>query len=762
MPYSSRFRVRPFSRSARTDYKDVFRVYLSRPALVSLKLEPGDPCCLLLDDGLDKHSPATRPAIAWNAAETSIKDNVVQISKSLQELYGFKLEDRVSVRRVEEGIADAVFVVVREVGIEEAGALNDTDKPHWEWYLQWMLERAEIVGSGLRLAVELKGEDRYFIVDIAGQGLHPATRLWRVTGGTKVTIGRGDMVSTKSRRVCQTQPSKSIGGLERQVAQIDRLLRRLAPGRSLPTFYKPFQGLLIYGPKGTGKTLIVEQLARSNWETVLRLTPDSNKMDWTRIPQTGSALIIVEQLEQIAPRRGIPDLHSTVSRVLNIFDAVRGREVLVVAETRHPNEIDETVRAPERFGVELEIPIPNAKNRVQILRAIRGDYFVPTDETLDYVAMRTHGYVGADLLSLVNTAVDIALDREESGAGIDHLHDLRDSRISLETIKETSPVDKWKGNENPITIPASADGIDVAQHSALSILMSDFNQALVMIRPTVMQEVFLETPNVRWSSIGGLQETKRQLQNAVERPLKKPELMAQLGQQPTKGVLLYGPPGCSKTMLVKALATETSLNFLAVKGAELVSMYVGESERAVRELFRKARAASPSIIFFDEIDAIASDRKGKGGAGELNVLTTLLNEMDGFEELRNVLVVAATNKPEAIDSAMMRPGRFDKVVYVGLPDLEARKDILGLRFARSNVHADVQEFAEMTDGYSGAEMISVCQTAGDYALDEDRGFITREDLLKAVQHVPKGVSWDTLQEYERWNQARRAKVELNW
>lgn len=228
--------------------------------------------------------------------------------------------------------------------------------------------------------------------------------------------------------------------------------------------------------------------------------------------------------------------------------------------------------------------------------------------------------------------------------------------------------------------------------------------------------------------------------------------MKQLNIRPKKGVLLYGPPGCSKTLMVKALATEAELNFLAVKGAELISMYVGESERAVREVFRKARAASPSIIFFDEIDSIASTRKS-----ELNVLTTLLNEMDGFEELRNVLVVAATNKPQQIDPALMRPGRLDNIVYVGPPDEETRKEILQNWFARSRVvDVDPGDLAgARTEGFSGAELTSICQTAGEYAMDVGRDHIVMEDFTRAIDDTPRGITKEMLDEYRKWHESRK-------
>lgn len=327
----------------------------------------------------------------------------------------------------------------------------------------------------------------------------------------------------------------------------------------------------------------------------------------------------------------------------------------------------------------------------------------------------------------------------------------------------------------------SADTREQAVH-VLEITVDDMDAALGQVRPTALQEVFLETPQVRWSDIGGQHEIKQRLQNAIEWPLKLADRMAQLDLRPKKGVLLYGPPGCSKTMLVKALATEAGLNFLAVKGAELVSMYVGESERAVREVFRKARAASPSILFFDEVDALASRGDGEGGGGrtDFNVLTTLLNEMDGFEELRAVFVVAATNKPRQIDPALLRPGRLDNAVYIGPPDLAARREILASRLRRSPVVADADadadstdaadkpdgpdgtditavdadDLARMTEGYSGAEIVGIWQTAGERALQAGRRHRSAADFRHAVAETPRGITADMVAAYRRWSAAR--------
>ncbi|RSH88819.1 AAA+-type ATPase [Saitozyma podzolica] len=309
------------------------------------------------------------------------------------------------------------------------------------------------------------------------------------------------------------------------------------------------------------------------------------------------------------------------------------------------------------------------------------------------IAARTHGYVGADLSSLI---------RESASAAIQRWHD------------DSSP----------------------SRPGAPCLTNADVLAILPTIRPSAMREVFVETPAVRWQDIGGQEEIKQKLRECVEWPLTHRDTFNRLGVEAPRGVLLYGPPGCSKTMTAKALATESGINFIAVKGPELLNKYVGESERAVREIFRKARAAAPSIVFFDEIDALGSSRSDD--MSHNGVLTSLLNEMDGIEELSGVTVVAATNRPDVLDSALMRPGRLDRILFVGAPDLETRKDIFRIRFSTMAVEpgVDVEELAYLAEGCSGAEVASICQDAALTAMNEDLDapFVSRFQKQFSVGH----------------------------
>jgi len=608
------------------------------------------------------------------------------------------------------------------------------------------------------LRISWQGQRRVFRVDRTSAS---SPQLFKVLPGTKIIIGKPG--TEHPIHNCFEIESSGLEALSEQIMEVNRVLRDYGPQSSpieLPTWHRPVQGILIYGPKGTGKSVLAAKIADCAWARIIHLTSEdlrstapADMFDAAGVP----CLFIVSDIENIAPPSGSASTQS--ARIRQLFDTIRDSQTLIVAEARHPNNVDESLRSVSRFASEIEISVPNAIERYQILRNIRDTSDQPADDLLNYIASRTHGYVGADLFALLQVTLRIARDRQEKL--MDIIQSLNDVEIRDDEFDEKRAM--LQAERSNAVLPATPSGTTSPKSlEPLIIIEEDITIALSKVRPSAMQEIFLETPNVRWSDIGGQHDIKERLRLAIEEPLRMADAMARLNLKPEKGVLLYGPPGCSKTMLVKALAAEAGLNFLAVKGAEIVSMYVGESERSIREIFRKARAASPSIIFFDEFDAIASNRKS-----ELKVLETLLNEMDGFEELRNVFIVAATNKPEAIDPALLRPGRFDNVVYVGLPDLEARRGIIQLFFDKSVVVASDWDLvnaddatpagalAGMTQGYSGAEIVNICQNAGRLAMRGKRDHITWADLMKALQAQPHGVSKQMLEGYETWGKDRR-------
>ncbi|KIW66899.1 hypothetical protein PV04_06188 [Phialophora macrospora] len=688
------FTVRP----AGTD-KDPFRVRLTAVSMLSLKLKSGDVC--EIRNG-EESNGKRKLAIAWEGLGPGMKDTIVQTSKLLQEAYGFKLGDKITILRSSRPIDEAGLVTVRKLD----APLNDKEMRFWSKNIAPSIPPAgDYMVTSQRIRPSSGVE--FVVKDV---GLHDAI-IARVTPTTSFRVvtddDLGSVVNIELKPAC-------LGGIETQIQELQAIINRiLRPTvRQVWSTYEPVQGVLLYGSKGTGKTALIETLSESGWPSIISWRPGM------QFRSSNEPCLVIVPPEYVLAKTGAPGASTVIFELESLFKRIVGSPTLVITEARHPNDVDERLRTEGKFAVEIELPIPSAPQRKDILFNLRGPGNYPPDEQLQELSERTHGYVGADLRRLL--------------------------RVTLELVSDKPPLYGEEVGEVPTPVIESAD----------------LDAALQRVRPSALQEIFLETPNVRWTDIGGQHEIKRQLQNAIERPLKFADRMQKLRLKPKKGVLLYGPPGCSKTLLVRALATEAGLNFLAVKGAELISMYVGESERATREVFRKARAASPSIIFFDEIDAIAS--RGRSG-GDLNVLTTLLNEMDGFEELRNVFVVAATNKPQQIDPALMRPGRFDNVVYIGPPDLEARKEILrkqlggGLYQSETGLESDVDDFGKWTEGFSGAEVVAICQAAGDVAFDEDRETIRLEDIRTAVANTPKSITPGMLEEFETWNAARMAR-----
>ncbi|KAL4923271.1 putative AAA family ATPase [Aspergillus undulatus] len=751
MPDNREFTIRPMPKQVRNDHRDAFRVYLSTTSLATLKLRAGDICRILLPGGSSKQ------AIAWNSVE-SIGKSTAQTSRILQDCYGINLGDQVSITRVDEALPEIETIALADCSdperIQRYGPITLPDKKHWAWALEFPLSKCEALAVGLIFDLELKGERRSFkIVNIRAAAQNQDSTLFRLTEASTVLIDEVQGSTEEDYNYHLEVLSLGLGGMSRQIQVLNENLADFDSDSDkliMPLFYEHSRGILLYGPKGTGKTTLLGQIRQAGWRrtfdlgpSVLNKTAGDGETRLRNIFQEAvryqPSVVIMDQLEFIAPKKASLDSHSLAPILCECMDAAKSARVLVIGATRHPNDVDDALRTPHRLANEIELQIPTARDRSEILSALCGGPSSVLSETLlELIAEKTHGYVGADLFALLQLVCRKARQRQLNDLGINRQrpgHTTTDSTISKD-------FQGLRLDGEPVT------GLVIEEGDVLS--------ALQETRPTAMREVFLETPKVRWSDIGGQHEIKRRLQKAVERPLKFPERMKRLNVKSKKGILLYGPPGCSKTLTVKALATEAGLNFMAVKGAEILSMYVGESERALREIFRKARSARPSIIFFDEIDAIAS-RRGSTSQGGVNVLTTLLNEMDGIEELKSVLVVAATNKPEVLDPALMRPGRLDNILYIGPPDLEARKEILNIWFRKSVVHPEVQveELAWKTEGYTGAEMVSICETAGDAALDEEDESGQEQDVRwkhfeYALGQVKRQITEDVIREYELW------------
>jgi transitional endoplasmic reticulum ATPase len=454
--------------------------------------------------------------------------------------------------------------------------------------------------------------------------------------------------------------------------------------------------------------------------------------------ENAPSIIFIDEIDSIAPKReevtGEVEKRVT-SQLLSLMDGLQSRgKVVVIGATNRPNAIDPALRRPGRFDREIEIGVPDRDGRLEVLEIHTRGMPLAEDVDLKKLADVTHGFVGADLESLAKEAAIRAL-----------------RRILPE-----------------INLEAQSIPGDIL--NKIIVKMADFQDALKEVEPSAMREVLVEIPDVSWDQVGGLEDVKEELREAVEWPLKYPDLFAQLNATPPKGLLLYGPPGTGKTLLAKAVAHESESNFISVKGPELLNKFVGESEKAVREVFRKARQASPCIIFFDEVDSVAPTRGsnvGDSGVTE-RVISQFLTEMDGLEELRNVVIIAATNRPDIIDSALLRPGRFDRLLFVPPPDLEARKQIFKIHTRKTPLADDVNldDLARKTDGYTGADIASLANTGVMLALREHiskakdpedakkraKGLkVARRHFEEALQKI-KPMRTEELKMYERFSE----------
>jgi transitional endoplasmic reticulum ATPase len=503
---------------------------------------------------------------------------------------------------------------------------------------------------------------------------------------------------------------EDIGGLKEEMQKVREMIE--LPLRHPEIFEKlgieAPKGVLLHGPPGTGKTLLAKAVANesnahfisiSGPEIMSKFYGESEarlREIFKEAKEKAPSIMFVDEIDSIAPKReevsGEVE-RRVVSQLLSLMDGLEGRgKVIVMAATNRPNAIDPALRRPGRFDREIEIKVPDKRGRLEILQIHTRNMPLDTDVNQERMAAVTHGFVGADLEYLCKEAAMKCLRRL-----LPELN-LEDEKLAPEVLDK------------------------------LIITMSDFESAIKDVMPSAMREVYLESPDVNWKDIGGLEEVKRELQEAVEWPMRYPDMYKKLGHAIPKGILLHGPSGTGKTMLAKAVATESEANFIGVKGPELMSKWVGESEKGIREIFRKARQAAPCVIFFDEIDSIAPTRGGgagmEGGMGintsTERMVSQLLTELDGIQELQGVVVLAATNRVDMIDMALIRPGRFDKIVFVPKPDRKTRQVILEIYVKDKPIGQDVnmKTIADATEGFSGADVSAIANTAVSLVLHE--------------------------------------------
>ncbi len=628
--------------------------------------------------------------LSWPAKESDRGKGLIRMDGFIRNRLDVGINDLVEIKVVESKIAkDITFAPTEPLRIMGA-----------EEYLTEYLN-GTLMTKGDTVPISVMGRR----IDLVVISTHPSGPVI-ISDTTEIVVSEE---SSKAVQISQEGTAASItyediGGLGDAVARVREMIE--LPLRH-PELFKRLgveapKGVLLHGPPGTGKTLLAKAVANetnSNFFTIggpeimSKYHGESEERlrnVFQEAEKNAPSIIFIDEIDSIAPKR--EEVSGEVERrivaqLLSLMDGMKSRgKVVVIAATNRVDAIDPALRRPGRFDREIEIGVPNRDGRLEVLQIHTRGMPLDKDVDLQRLADISHGFVGADLQALAKEAAMRALRRV-----------LPDMNLSSESI----PLDTLR---------------------KIIVRMQDFMEVIKETEPSAMREVFVEVPDIKWEDIGGLSTIKQELQEAVEWPLKYLGVFTYADATPPKGILLYGPPGTGKTLMAKAAANESEANFISIKGPELLSKWVGESEKGVREIFRKARQAAPCIIFFDELDAIAPTRGGDHGDSHVTerVISQFLTEMDGLEILTNVVVIGATNRPDIIDPALLRPGRFDRILYVPPPDRESRLQIIKIHTKKKPLAEDVnfEDLADKTDGYTGADIASLSSAAVMLALRE--------------------------------------------
>jgi len=635
--------------------------------------------------------------IYWPGYPEDAGKGNIRIDGTTRRNAGVSIDDKVKVRKAVAKHAERVTLAPTEE-LRIVGA---------ESYLLQLLN-GHVVTKGDVIELNIMGRR----LDLVVTSFSPAAEAVIIGDDTEIKISEKP---AKEEMKIPRVTYEDIGGLENEIKMVREMIE--LPLKHPELFERlgieAPKGVLLHGPPGTGKTLLAKAVANETNANFYSLSgpeimskyygesEENLRRVFKEAQENAPSIIFIDEIDSIAPKR--EEVHGEVERrivaqLLALMDGLQERgKVVVIGATNRINAIDPALRRPGRFDREIEIGIPDKKGRKEILEIHTRGMPLAKDVDLDKIAEITHGFSGADLAALCKEAAIRAL-----------------RRILPE-------------------IDLEADKIPAEILNKIEVTEKDFYDAFKSMTPSALREVVIESPNVHWDDIGGLEDVKQKLKEAVEWPLKYADIFHKMDAKPPKGILLYGPPGTGKTLLAKAVATESEANFISVKGPEFLSKWVGESERAVRETFRKARQAAPCVIFFDEIDAIAPARGSIGDSHVTErVISQILTELDGLEELRDVTVIAATNRPDIIDPALLRPGRFDRLIYIPPPDKEARKEIFRIHTRKKPLAKDVniEELAEKTEGYTGADIAAICNEAVMAAIREyiNEGKFDKEKL----------------------------------
>ena len=668
--------------------------------------------------------------IAWPSYPQDNGLGIVRVDSRLQKNTGTRIDDTLEIRKVKAEPAQNIVLAPSSVKIR--------NNPRFESFVKRKLNNYPVtVDDFINISIGISREITFKVISMRPN---------------EVCIIKHDTILNISEKITEDVEAgvgyityEDVGGLDREIQRVREMVE--LPLRH-PSLFKrlgidPPKGVLLRGPPGCGKTLLAKAVANESEahfisingpEIMSKFYGESEKKLrklFIEAEEKSPSIIFIDEIDAIAPKRETVTgevERRVVAQLLAVMDGLHGRgKVIVIGATNRPNSLDPALRRPGRFDREIEIKVPNEKERLEIFQIHTRNMPLDKKISLKEFAQITHGFVGADISAVAREAAMSALRRYLP-------------KIDL---------------ESEIIDPELLEQIEVTKN--------DFEEALKEVLPSAIREVFVEVPNVTWDQVGGLEKLKQQLIEAVDWPLSNPTIFSRMGIRPPRGILLYGPPGCGKTLLARAVATESKANFISIKGPELLSKWVGESEKAIREVFRKAKMAAPCIVFFDEFDSIAPSRgryTSDSGVSE-KVLSQFLTELDGLEVMKDIVVIAATNRPDILDPALIRPGRIDRILLVHPPEEKARLEILKIFTKDMPLVANlkIEKLVEITEGFSGADIETWCREAAMIALRENirARKVTMEHFKEARGDIHPSITKEVIDWYEKFGEKLKSR-----